>query len=108
MKKPAISTATIVDPTGVPASIEIRMSSRAQLTENIAEQIVTALKLLNTRIADSAGKITRAEIRSDPTRFIDSTMITATTMTIIKLYNPAFVPVARAKFSSNVTENILL
>ena len=36
----------MVDPTGVPARIEIRMPSVEQPTERMAEQIVTDKKLL--------------------------------------------------------------
>ena len=100
----------MVEPTGVPfgAMIEIIMPRAAHTTDRQAEQIVTDLKLLKTLIADSAGKITRAEISSDPTRFIARTMMTAIMIAIIRLYTPDFVPVALAKFSSNVTEKILL
>ena len=59
-------------------------------------------------IADKAGKITRAEISSDPTRFIASTIITAIITAIKRLYLLVLVPVADAKFSSKVTANILL
>ena len=83
--KPAISTATIVEPTGVPTRIEIIIPSNEQTTPNIAEQIVTDLKLLKTLIADRAGKITSAEMRSEPTRFIARTIITAIITAIIRL-----------------------
>ena len=72
-----ISTTTMVEPTGVPARIAVTSPIAAQTTDMIAAQIVTDLKLLNTRIADSAGKITSAEIRREPTRFIASTIMTA-------------------------------
>ena len=107
-QNPAMSAATIVDPTGVPARMETMIPNAAQKTENKAEQIVTLLKLLNTRIADNAGKITNAEINSEPTRFIASTIITAMTTAIKRLYVFAFVPDDLAKFSSNVTAKILL
>ena len=80
-----MSTATIVLPTGVSARMEITMPEKAQATERTAEQIVTARKLLNSRIADSAGKITSAEISSEPTRFIASTMMTAMMTAISRL-----------------------
>ena len=57
---------------------------------------------------DKAGKITSAEISSEPTRFMARTMITATISAIRRLYALAFVPVAFAKFSSKVTAKILL
>lgn len=77
-----MSVATIVDPTGVPVSIEMISPSAAQSTENIAENITTDLKLLKSLIAESAGKIMSADVRSDPTRFIASTIITAITTAI--------------------------
>ena len=64
-KNPAISAATTVAPTGVEAETDIRIPVSEHITENTAEAITTDLKLLNIRIADSAGKIIRAEIRSD-------------------------------------------
>lgn len=51
----------------------------------MAEHIVTLLKLLNSRMADSAGKITSAEIRSEPTRFMARTMMTAIMIAISRL-----------------------
>ena len=97
-----------MDPTGVPASIEIMMPEKAHTTENIAEKTVTLLNVLNILMDESAGKITSAEIRSDPTRFIASTMITAMTTAIRRLYASAYVPTLLAKVSSKVTANILL
>lgn len=81
-----MSTATMVEPTGVPARMEIRMPSVAQQTERTAAQIVTARKFLQTRMADSAGKTTRADMSSEPTRFIASTITTAIVMAISTLY----------------------
>ncbi len=75
----------MVEPTGVSETIDINIPSAAQKTEIITEQTVTERKLLKTRIADRAGNITRAEIRSAPTRFIARTMITAITTASIKL-----------------------
>ena len=80
-----MSAATIVLPTGVPARTAIKIPVIAHATEMIAEQIVTEKKLLKTRIAEIAGKITSAEIKSEPTRFIASTMITAMMMAIARL-----------------------
>ena len=85
IKNAARSAATIVLPTGVPARIEIKRPATEQTTETTAEQRVTERKLLNTRIAERAGKITRAEIKSEPTRFIASTMITAIMIAITRL-----------------------
>ena len=107
-KKTTISTATIVGPTGVPRTIESNKPVAAANTEIIAELMVTDLKLLNTRIALSAGKIIKADINNEPTRFIAKTIITAVIIAINKLYKLALTPVALAKFSSKVTANILL
>lgn len=102
------SAATIVEPTGVPAKIEIKSPETEQKTLTIAEQIITDLKLLKTRIAEIAGKITSALINREPTKFIARTMITAIIIAIARLYTSACVPTAFAKFSSNVTAKILL
>ena len=102
-----MSIATIVEPTGVDPRIETKIPAAAQTTERTAEQRMTARKLLNSRIADSAGKMISAEIRSDPTRFIASTMTAAVITAISRLYRPACSPVASAKVSSKVTAKIL-
>ena len=73
----AMSIATMVDPTGVDARMEIIIPTAAQITDITAEQRITARKLLNSRIAERAGKIISAEINSEPTRFIANTMTTA-------------------------------
>ena len=98
----------IVAPTGVLNKIEIIIPKNAHSAEIIPEQIVTDLKLLNTRIDESAGNITSAETRSEPTSFIATTITTAIIMAISVLYTPGFVPEAFAKFSSKVTAKILL
>ena len=76
-KKDTTFAATIVDPTGVPARIDTNIPISAQTTDSTTEQTVTERKLLNSRIADIAGKITSAEIISEPTNFIAMTMTTA-------------------------------
>lgn len=108
MKKQITSAIIIVAPTGVLNRIEKIIPKKAQTAEIIPEQIVTDLKLLKTRIAESAGKITSAETSKDPTRFIATTITTAIMLAINMLYSPVFVPEAFAKFSSKVTANILL
>ena len=108
IKNTIISATTIVEPTGVPARIEMIIPKKVQTTERIAEHIVTDLKLLKTLIAESAGKMISADIRSEPTRFIARTIITAIMTAIRKLYPRALLPAATAKFSSNVTAKILL
>ena len=108
IKNAIISAATTVEPTGVPASIEKSIPAAAQKTEISAEKITTGRKLLNSLIADRAGKITNADISREPTKFIASTIITAVITAISRLYAPALTPVARAKLSSKVTANTLL
>lgn len=54
----------MVEPTGVPATIEIRIPIKAHNTDNTTEQTVTLRKLLNILIAESAGKITSADLQN--------------------------------------------
>ncbi len=61
IKNARISTATMVEPTGVPARMETRIPSAAQLTDSTAEQTVTDRKFWKRRMADSAGKITSGD-----------------------------------------------
>ena len=84
-KKAPTFAATMVEPTGVPARIEISIPVTAQITDRITEKIVTDLKLLKMRMEDIAGKITRAEIIKEPTRFIAMTITTATMTAMSRL-----------------------
>ena len=77
--------------------MEMMIPKKAHMTDSTAEQIVTLLQLLKSRMADNAGKMTKAEIRSDPTRFMARTIITAITIAISRLYAFAIVPVAVEK-----------
>lgn len=63
----------------------LMMPTPAHRTAITAEQIITPRKLLNSLIAASAGKIIRAEISIEPTRFIARTMISAVTTEISRL-----------------------
>ena len=99
-------TATIVDPTGVFASIDINIPVSAHITDKTAEHTVTALKFPKSLMDDNAGNMTRADMSSDPTRFMARTIMTAMTIAIRRLYLSAFVPTALAKSSSKVTANI--
>ena len=63
--------------------METRIPRSAETTAKSAEAIVTLRKVRKIRMAESAGKMTSAEIRREPTRFIARTIITAT-MTEIK------------------------
>ena len=103
-----MSAATMVEPTGVPARIATRIPISEQTTEITAAATVTEKKLLKMRMAERAGNTTKADTRSAPTRFIASTITAAIITAIIRLNALTLVPVARAKFSSNVTANILL
>ena len=80
-----MSATTIVGPTGVPAIIEAMIPVAVQHTDKIAEQMVTDLNDLKMRIALNAGKMIKAEINKDPTRFIANTMMTAVTTAMTKL-----------------------
>ena len=72
-------TMAIVGPTGVEASMQMIVPTRAQEQEMEAEQIITLLKLLNIRMAERAGKVIKAEMRSAPTIFMAITIITPVT-----------------------------
>ena len=85
MRKARILQTTIVGPTGVENIIAERIPRRAQATEITVDVTTTRLKVLATRIAESAGKITSAEIRSEPTRFMARTIITAVMTAISRL-----------------------
>ena len=73
----------MVGPTGVEKNIATSIPVSAHITEIIADAITVRLKVLTIRIAESAGKMTSADIRSEPTRFIARTIIIAV-MTAIK------------------------
>lgn len=103
-----ISTATIVEPTGVAHRIASKIPISEVVVEITAAAIVTEMKFRKTRIADNDGKIINAEIKSEPTKFIAKTMIMAIITAMKRLYFPAFIPVAVANSSSNVTAKILL
>jgi hypothetical protein len=78
------------------------------MTDSAAAVIITPLKLLHTRIAERAGKITRAEISSEPTRFIARAIIIAVKTEMRRLHRDVLIPEASEKSSSKVTRKILL
>ena len=80
--KHSISIITIVEPTGVPAIIEIQMPEAAPITEKNTCKNRNFLKLLKTSIEEIAGKIIKTEISSVPTRFMASTIAVAITVAI--------------------------
>ena len=59
-----MSAATMVEPTGVSIRMDTKMPVSAHSTDSAAEQIVTPLKLLNTRIAEQ-GPV-RIRLRNVP------------------------------------------
>ena len=69
----------------MPAKTETRIPIAAQVTDNTAAHIVTLRKFLKIHIAETAGKMTSAEIKREPTRFIASTITTAMIIANIKL-----------------------
>ena len=86
----------------------MKSPSRAQNTDMMTEHTVTCLKLLNICMAETAGKIIRAETRSAPTRLMERTITTAMIIAKAVSYIAVGVPDARENSSSNVMENILL
>ena len=64
---------------------ERRIPKKAAATPTTAEQRITALKFLKTRIAAKAGKITRAEMSNEPTKFMAITITMAVTVAISRL-----------------------
>lgn len=99
---------TTLAPTGVAYKNDITIPHIKHETDKTAEQITTEWKFLNKRIEVSGGKIIRLDISSAPIKRIPKTIVTAVNSAISILYNPALIPVARAKLSSKVTTNILL
>ncbi len=69
-------------PQGVSAAYEIIIPDKNVNTEIIPEQIVTDLKLLKTRIEQSAGKIIRLEISILPISRIPITIVIAVSKAI--------------------------
>ena len=74
----------MVAPTGVEKRMDNTIPASAQPMDNTVAQSITPLKFCITRIADNAGKIISAEISSEPTKFIASTIMTAV-ITAIRL-----------------------
>ena len=64
------------------------MPMQKQITDKIPEDHTTPLKLLNTRMEVSAGKMIRLEISIAPIIRIPSTMVTAVKTAISTLKRP--------------------
>ena len=73
----------MVEPTGVSKRIDERMPNIAQKTDITAEKRMTDLKFLKSRMDERAGKMIRAEIKREPTRFMART-ITMAIITAVK------------------------
>ena len=106
IRKAARLTATIPAPAGIDHRQDAMIPVAKHTTETIAEEITTALNRENTRMEVNAGKMIRLEISIVPIIRIPTTIVTAVSTAIIRLYNPVFMPVALAKDSSNVTAKI--
>ena len=105
----AIKFATIIlAPAGVDQTKEEIIPTIKHTKEIITAQIITLKKLLKIRIAESAGNTIKLEIIIAPIKRIPITIVNAVRTAIKPLYKFAFIPDAVAKFSSNVTRNILL
>ncbi len=86
------------------------MPMQNAVTETIVAQIITFLKDLHTLIAVSAGKMMRLEGQRGGQGFVSEIGRFRFGHHVENVVDesPAFVPVARAKVSSNVTAKILL
>ena len=70
-------TITTLAPAGVAYKKETVIPTKKQATEIIPDEIITCLKLLNTRIDVKAGKIIKLEISIVPIIRIPRTMVIA-------------------------------
>ena len=102
-----ILIATTLAPVGVAYRYEKTTPVKKQNIETSAEQIVTFLNFLNTRMELRAGKIIRLEMSMAPIMRMPSTIVRAVKKAISILYKPVFIPVALAKVSSKVMTNNL-
>lgn len=96
----------MVGPIGVSIMIERTIPRKEARTEMIAEAMVTSLKLLNSLIAERAGKTIKAETNNDPTNFMAMTTTIAISAAKAKLKTKVPFSVALTKFSSKVTANM--
>ena len=106
-KNAIILAATILAPVGVSYKKDAVIPTTKHKTESTAEQTTTVLKVLQRRMEVREGKIISLDISYVPIIRMLTTMVRAVSSAIIKLYKFALVPVAFAKFSSNVTAKIL-
>ena len=85
---------TTVDPAGKFKKCATTVPKQKQASETTAAVITTLLKLLHTRIAVSAGKITNAVISNVPIIRIPSTTVTAVVAAMTVLYTVTGIPPA--------------
>lgn len=104
----AMCTVTTVAPVWNEKRQAIKKPIRKQTTASTVDHSTTRLKLRQTRIAVSAGKMTNAEIMMEPIICMPITMVTAVRIAIRDLYRSVRIPVALENVSSNVTAKILL
>ena len=83
------------------------MPEKKQITETIAEQIVTVLYFLKILIDVRAGKMIRLEISKAPIMRIPGTIVRAVNSAMSILCAAVFTPAAFANVSSKVMENNL-
>ena len=105
--KTIMLTITTLAPVGVAYTYEITTPIKKQSIEITAEQMVTLLNVLKTRMELRAGKIIRLEISRAPIIRIPSTIVRAVKKAISILYTPVLIPPAFAKVSSKVMINNL-
>ena len=108
MPNKTISVTAMVAPTGAESTSDSKKPPTAAITAKTPANTVTVRKLLNSRIAPSAGKTMSAVMRSEPTNFMPSTITTAAITAVTVLKSDARVPVAVEKLSSNDTVKIRL
>lgn len=106
--KTAVSTATIVQPTGVPYTIATPKPVIEPMTDNDTDKTIKPLKLFDSRIADNVGSTISADTSNAPTRCVARTITVSVKSTVSTLYFFVLSLVAYEKSSSKVVAYILL
>ena len=88
----------------MPIKIDVIIPIKAQAIERMLDTTMVFLKLLTKNLAQSVGKIIKAVISSDPTKYIERTMVNDVIIDIKKFILSTFIPLDKAKSSSNVTK----
>ncbi len=99
---------TILAPVGISIKHDNISPSKKQNTDIILDDITTCLNFLNILIEDKLGKIIKLDINNVPIILIPMTIVIDVSIASNEFNKLTLVPVALAKFSSNVTVNILL